>query len=107
MSVYFFQDVSRIHRRTHRHTDALRHAFLSYKKSRNETESVINHFGNKFACAGKSSGTAPGWQVLQDGFTGMEQGNKMKDWEKAGAQQDDLHGEVKDQENSDEDFADW
>lgn len=51
---------------------------------------------------------APGWQILQDGFTGTEKAAKMKDWEKD-LEQEDPHApdEIVDEGDSDEDFGDW
>lgn len=60
--------------------------------------------------AGAPAGTAaeqPGWKVLQDGYTGMEEQKKLKDLDRAAAPVEDIHGELDDVEASDEDYADW
>ena len=49
----------------------------------------------------------PGWKVLQDGYTGLEEQSKLKDLDRAAAPVEDVHGELQDVEASDEDYADW
>ncbi|MEW5301676.1 MAG: hypothetical protein WDW38_002693 [Sanguina aurantia] len=47
---------------------------------------------------------APGWKVLQEGFTGLSGSNKMKDWDKAQEVDSDMEGgelDVKESESED------
>jgi hypothetical protein len=53
------------------------------------------------------AGSVPGWKVLQEGYTGLEQNTKLKDLDREAAVEEDVHGELQDQEASDEDYADW
>jgi hypothetical protein len=58
-------------------------------------------------CSAEEGSKAPAWQVLREGFTGLEHGTKLKDIDRAPEVEDDILGELQDQEVSDEDFADW
>jgi hypothetical protein len=50
---------------------------------------------------------APGWQVLREGYTGLDGNTKLKELDRAAEQEEDIVDELQDQEVSDEDFADW
>jgi hypothetical protein len=60
----------------------------------------------------KSEGSqrkAPGWKVLQKGFTGFQDATKMKDYDKDESESDDAQDEVQDQEETDDsaDVGEW
>lgn len=55
----------------------------------------------------KAAAPAPGWKVLQEGYTGHEGNTKLKDRDREAVVEEDMHGELEDLEASDEDYADY